>query len=130
MTQRKTTPKKRPTPKRVRGVTIQVYVSREERAQLRIMKRKRGVSLSTLVRDWIRRSAAASIASEPKPAVVDPRQLRIGDASLTVLREPTAASQFVVLGVPCCDSPLLHVGIHDGGCRADGASSRWPASDD
>jgi hypothetical protein len=119
MTQRKPTPKKSPTPKRrKRGLPIQVYVSPDERADLRAIARTRGVTVSTLVRDWIRRSAAAAHGAlrERERCPADPRQLRIGDASLTVLREPTAASQFVVVGVQCCDSPLLHLGIHDASC--------------
>ena len=192
MTQRKPAPKRKPTPKRrKRGLPIQVYVSPEERADLRAIARTRGVTVSKLVRDWIRRSAAAALGAVRKGCPEDPRQmplilaclrcgelldgpdsnwcpacaygieqcdgteqcdgdgcplahvgvhdaccsngdarqLRIGDASFTVLKEATADSQFVVIGVqPCCDSPLLHVGIHDGGCRVGDASSRWPAT--
>lgn len=109
--------KRKKAPKRKRGVPLQVYVSPDERADIRAIATKRGVSLSMLVRDWIRRSAAAAVARDPKPAAIDPRQLRIGDAlSFTVLKEATAESQFVVVGVPCCDGPLVHIGIHDASC--------------
>jgi hypothetical protein len=97
MTKRK--PKAKPKPNRSRGVAIQVYVSREERGDIRQIARKRGVTLSTLVRDWIRRSAAAVAAAaerEPKPPAADPRQISLLAA--------------------CPDCPLAHVGIHDASC--------------
>lgn len=100
----KSKPKPKPKkPNRSRGVAIQVYVSREERADLRMIARRRGVSLSTLVRDWTRRSAAGIEAREPKAPAVDPRQM------------PLAAA------CDCCDEcPLAHVGIHDASCAANG----------
>lgn len=120
MTKRK--PKKQKQ-KRTRTVPIQFYLSSDESAELRAIARTRGVAVSQLVRDWIRRSAAAAHGAlrEREACVADPRQLRIGDASFTVLKEATAESQFVRLGVrgPCCDSPLVHIGIHDGACTAD-----------
>lgn len=120
MTQCKPAPKRKPTPKRrKRGLPIQVYVSPEERADLRATARKRGVTVSTLVRNWIRRAAAAEWRGALRDSaaaqrnVDDPRQL-------TILKHATADSQFVVIGVqPCCDSPLLHLGIHDASCPAD-----------
>lgn len=117
MTERKQKPKWI----RKREVPIQVYVSPDERADIRAIARKRGVSLSTLVRNWIRRSAAADVRDGiGRPAareafVVDPRQL-------SILKHATAESQFVVVGDACdacCDSPLLHLGIHDASCPAD-----------
>src|SRR4249919_2273933 len=67
--------KKKPKWVRKRGVAIQVYVSSEEEAVLRALARRRGVSMSALIRNWIRRSAAASVAREPRQFIADPRQL-------------------------------------------------------
>jgi transposase-like protein len=107
MTKRKPA-KRKTTPKRKRGVAIQVYVSREERADIRMIARRRGVTLSTLVRDWIRRSAAAAVAREPKPVAVDPRQLAILDAF-------EGAAPFK----PACDEcPFAHLSIHDSVCAS------------
>jgi hypothetical protein len=114
------TKRKPQTTKRKRGLPIQVYVSPEERADLRATARKRGVTVSTLVRNWIRRAAAAEwrVAAAAAAAARDddPRQL-------SILKHATGKSQFVVVGDACdacCNSPLLHLGIHDASCpRAD-----------
>lgn len=117
MTKRKPRPKR----KRKRGMPIQVYVSPEERADLRATARKRGVTVSTLVRNWIRRAAAAEWRGALRDSaaaqrnVDDPRQL-------SILKHATADSKFVVVGDACdacCDSPLLHLGIHDASCPAE-----------
>lgn len=71
MTKRKT------APKRTRGVAIQIYVSPDERADIRAIARKRDVTISTLVRDWIRRSTAAALAREREGCADDPRQLAL-----------------------------------------------------
>jgi hypothetical protein len=68
---------RRKRPKRVRTIPIQVYVSSREHAALLKLAGQRGVSLSELVRGWVRRAAAASAGREPKPIVEDPRQLRL-----------------------------------------------------
>jgi hypothetical protein len=132
MTKRKAAPKH----KRKRGLPIQVYVSPEERADLRATARKRGVTVSTLVRNWIRRAAAAERgALRDSAAAVDPRQLlfclRCGEqldgpdrnwcpACAYIETSARLSSLSVLRGVePCCDSPLLHLGIHDASCPAD-----------
>jgi hypothetical protein len=93
MTQRKPTPKKRPTPKRrKRGLPIQVYVSPDERADIRASARKRGVTVSTLVRNWIAAEWRGALRDSAAAAREDPRQL-------TILKHATADDPIVVVGV-------------------------------
>lgn len=64
---------KQAKPRRARGIPIQVYVSAVERTQLLQLTRRRDVSVSDLVRVWIRRAIAAS-APKSAAAPRDPRQ--------------------------------------------------------
>jgi predicted RNA-binding Zn-ribbon protein involved in translation (DUF1610 family) len=83
-------------PKRKRGVPVQVYLSAAECADIQKLARKRGVSVSTLVRSWVRRATAATRGPKAVAAQLDPRQLQLADAHT--------------------ECPLAHIGIHDAGC--------------
>jgi hypothetical protein len=130
--------KRKPTKRtRKRGVPIQVYVSNAECAAMRSIARKRGVSLSTLVRGWIRRSAAAAgdtPASRARAVVtVDPRQLDafekvvgrstewLREMEVLVSQDPAAVGRRTVRGVSTtsttCDCPLAHLSVHDACCQ-------------
>jgi len=62
-------------PRRARTVPIQVYVSEVERANLQALVSQRDVSVSELVRVWIRRALAASVATKRAAVPPDPRQV-------------------------------------------------------
>lgn len=57
--------------KRARKIPIQVYVSEHEHAALKQLVQARDVSVSQLVRVWIRRAIAQAPKTPPPP---DPRQ--------------------------------------------------------
>jgi hypothetical protein len=64
-------------PNRTRAVPIQVYVSDVERHNLQELVRQRNVSVSELVRVWIRGALAASAAKRDDVTAVDPRQVEL-----------------------------------------------------
>lgn len=80
MTQRKPrTRRKRKPGRRTRTIPIQFYVSEVEHAGLETIARQRELSVSELVRRWIRRAAvrAAVGRGARKTPPEDPRQLRL-----------------------------------------------------
>ncbi len=58
-------------------VPVQVYVSESEHAELQALSERRGVTIATIVRAWIKRATAAERGRSRAPAAEDPRQLRI-----------------------------------------------------
>lgn len=77
MIQRKRPARRRRPGKRKRGIPIQVYVSAAEHRELAALAAKRAITVSSLVRRWIRKATAAANARGPKPVYEDPRQLRL-----------------------------------------------------
>lgn len=71
----KTKHEKKHKPRRARGIPIQVYVSEAEHSALRKLTHKRDLSVSALVRVWIRRAIAQSQPARVVPA--DPRQVAL-----------------------------------------------------